>query len=63
MRKSAGLKTWPLNQSRLLDELDMYCAGVHSFTKDREHFFRLFCRKGMFELYVDELLVQSYVIG
>lgn len=49
-------------QSRLLDELDMYCAGVHSFTKDREHFFRLFCRKGMFELYVDELLVQSYVM-
>lgn len=49
------------DRSVLLDEIGGRCAGSHTLTAGREHLFRLICRMGMFELYVDDLLVQSYV--
>lgn len=39
------------------------CATVTGLDDDKEHTFRLLCRRELFELYVDELLVQTYVCG
>lgn len=36
-------------------------ATVTGIERDRVHTFRLLCRREMFELYVDDLLVQTYV--
>ncbi|MBS0664313.1 MAG: hypothetical protein JSR48_13690 [Verrucomicrobia bacterium] len=36
------------------------CATVTGLEPDREHTFRLLCRWELFELYVDDLLVQTY---
>ncbi|MCX6872779.1 MAG: GH32 C-terminal domain-containing protein [Verrucomicrobia bacterium] len=36
------------------------CATVTGVEDGREHTFRLLCRKEMFELYIDDLLVQTY---
>ncbi|MBL9215339.1 MAG: hypothetical protein JNG83_07680 [Opitutaceae bacterium] len=37
------------------------CATVNGIDDGRTHTFRLLCRQRMFELYVDDLLVQTYV--
>jgi hypothetical protein len=38
-------------------------ATVTGITNQHEHRFRILCRRSMFELYIDDFLVQSYVTG
>jgi hypothetical protein len=44
-----------------LDVTGKHCATVTGLEDGREHTFRLLSRRGMFELYVDDLLMQTYV--
>ena len=37
------------------------CATVTGINSDKEHRFRLLVRRGMFELYIDDMLMQTYV--
>jgi hypothetical protein len=38
-----------------------YCATVTGIENNKEHNFRLLVRRGMFELYIDNMLMQTYV--
>jgi hypothetical protein len=37
------------------------CATVTGIEHGKEHNFRLLVRRGMFELYIDDMLMQTYV--
>ena len=37
------------------------CATVTGIENAKEHRFRLLVRRGMFELYIDDMLMQTYV--
>jgi hypothetical protein len=46
-----------------MDETGPGCATVTGIDDGREHSFRLWVRKGMLELYVDDLLMQTFFTG
>lgn len=45
----------------IVDTIDEDCANVRGIDANREYEFRLLYRKNMFELYVDDLHVQTFV--
>lgn len=48
-------------KSEIIDTIDEGCANVRGIDAEREYTFRLLYRKNMFELYVDDLHVQTFV--
>ena len=43
------------------DKIGQGCASQHSISEGVEHTFRLLFQYDIFELYIDDLLVQTYV--
>ena len=50
-------------QFRSEDVTGKGCATVTGIENGKEHRFRLLVRRGMFELYIDDMLMQTYVYG
>jgi len=44
----------------VLDVTGKYCATVTGIEEDKRHFFRLLIRIGLFELYIDDKLMQTF---
>ena len=47
---------------KIIDETGAYCATVNGLDMDVKTPFRLFYRKNMFELYLKDMLVQSFIV-